>query len=172
MPEFVISKPVPKGVTRRDIYLRTFAIIAIIVLISTGISAYFLIYQPHQNSLQTQSKISPTPTPIPEYISFLQRPADYVGIVERIDSATDLVTVLRDDGSRIQLTLNAFTQIYLVARYQPQTIQVTISTISALQEQMTISIYTNEKSIQAVFALESDITVTPTAIPTVPILSE
>ncbi|PIZ46186.1 hypothetical protein CO180_02465 [candidate division WWE3 bacterium CG_4_9_14_3_um_filter_41_6] len=162
MPEIKFSSKETTGITKTQLYVRVFLVIVLIIVTSTAISTYFLIYKPQAVSTSPTDRPKPTPTPIPEYLMFLQARADYVGIIERIDQGNDTVTVLRDDGSRIQLTLNPFTHIYLVAQFQPQTSQVTISDQSALREQMVVSIYTQDKSIQALFALELDVSLTPT----------
>ncbi|NCS32224.1 hypothetical protein GW793_01900 [bacterium] len=165
----MISKKPPKelrnNVTKRQIILRVILLIVVILLVSAGISGYFLIYKPYVDSRDTPPKATPTPTPIPEYLEFLQTPANFVGEIERIDTLQDTVTVVRDDRSRIQLTLNPFTKIYVVSKFQPQNVRVEITDQNILQENMTVSIYTNDKNITALFVLEPDQLPTNTPAP-------
>ncbi len=121
------------------------------ILVSTGVSAYFLIFK--QTPAKSINLPTPPPTtkPTPTYQSLIDQPADYVGTIESIDG-TESITLLRQDGSRAVLQLNPNIPIYEIVDPNQTPPQVYVRRVSSLSPGQTLSVYTEQTDIIAIFA--------------------
>jgi hypothetical protein len=136
-----------------------------LLFIGATISVFFLLYsQPAvlgkrtNKALQPTPTALPTPTPTPPYFSYLTLPANYVGKVIEIRYDPPQIVLERDDSSRVKLDLKPDVHIYVVNNNQAGGAEmkpdVTIEPLEYLANNDTLSIYTEDKNIHAIFLLK------------------
>ncbi len=142
----------PKKVkVSRKTYKRFTLIIALVIIFITILVSYYLvIYKAKQPITAGLPTPKPTATPTPTYLPFLKRPANYVGQIIEISSPTRIV-MLRDDKSKLILNLKPEIPIYVVRNTNSSAPQVETFNQSILKVDDTISVYTKDNAIVAIF---------------------
>ncbi len=123
---------------------------ALIIIITIAISYYLIGYKAQQPITTGLPTPKPTATPTPVYMPFLKKPANYVGKIVEIKNPTEIV-ILRDDESKLILNLKPNIPIYVVDNTSPPYPKVETYDQSILKLGDTISIYTQDNSIVAIF---------------------
>lgn len=124
--------------------------ILIISLFAVGILVWWLLPDsPDEVAADPTPILTPSPTPTPPYFAYISRPANYVGKVESLNLPQE-ISLMRDDQSKIVLQLEENIPIYLLT-YTNQIPQVTVSTVDQINIGETLSVYTEDKNILAIF---------------------
>jgi hypothetical protein len=137
-------------VTKRNYSRGVMLIGLLLTLLAATLSYYLLVYRgsnPFPAGLPTPY---PSPTPTPAYLPYFNRPASYVGTIEQINSTTEVV-LIREDQSKLVLNLKPNIPIYKVMNSAGAVPNVSVITADTLSIGDTLSIYTKETSIVAIF---------------------
>ena len=124
------------------------------VILLIGLLTYSLVIRPQlavDEVTPTPTEI-PTPTPTPPYLAYINEEPNYAGIVESVQ-LPNLITLARDDGSKVVLTLQSDTQIHQIT-YDDTEPLVTDLSIDQITQGAKLSVYTKERNIVAVFLID------------------
>lgn len=113
-------------------------------------TSYFLT---ESKSILTE-RLIPTPTPTPFYFSYINQPADYVGVIETIESP-EQISLARDDGSKVILNLKPNVPIYQI-QWQDEQLAIQTQTTKILEIGDELSIHTEDKNVLAIFVLHNN----------------
>lgn len=125
-----------------------------LLIIGVAVSLFFLVYDDSRilGTHITEPTPTFTPTPTPIYQEYLNRPANYVGEVIEAENSNQ-ITLKRHDSSRLILSLQPDISIYVLRPSDP-TAAITIEPISGIRIGDTLSVYTENKDIHAIFLLK------------------
>lgn len=144
--------PRPKVAVRQKTFVKIIVIASLFVIVlGGGLSYYFMIYRVNNNPAIAIPTSAPSATPTPAYMGFINQPPNYVGEIEAIDETE--IMLLREDGSRVVLNVRPEIPIYQVVNSPDQLPDIITLSIDSLQIGNTLSVYSQDKKIAALFLL-------------------
>ncbi|NTV30495.1 hypothetical protein HGA91_00755 [candidate division WWE3 bacterium] len=130
----------------------TYKILLSFIALICIITMPMLVYRSKSNK-QTQISeptSTPSPTPTPPYLSYLERQADYTGTVESVKLPNE-ITLAALNQSKLELQLEPNIPIYISKEMSSGSHDITVTTVNDIQIGMTLSVYTKDHNILAIF---------------------
>lgn len=110
-----------------------------------------------QAVVQKEPTNTPSPTPTPHYFDLIHQPPNFVGTIKE-NPTTNQITLQRTDGSEAILDLQPNIPVYSLKGWTSNNLPIIeVVSVDQLTVADTLSVYTKENNIIAIFIFEDNI---------------